>query len=143
MFRFGWLIEINEPKKSGIKILKNLKTKDIILPNPEELEPETLYINALSNLPIGPDYATNYHSLIAAIFIRLFVPPLQNPKIEEEIYGGTKRVDIRLTNNSKIGFFNWLKDSIKIPAGYISIECKNYNVEIKNEQTESIKWKIK
>lgn len=133
---------IVESKEPGIRILNELNGKQLNVPNPDELRNESLYIDALSRLPGGNKNATEYHSLITAALIRLFVPPLEYPTIEEEIDDLFKRVDIRMANNAEKGFFRFIKDSLDIPSGYIFIECKNYNSELGNPELDQLSGRL-
>jgi hypothetical protein len=97
-----------------------------------------LYEDALRRLPKGVKYATDYHNLMTAILIKLFIPPLKTYKIESEINEGRKRIDLVFTNNPETGFFGRLITQHNIHAPYIIIECKNYNIEIHNEQLDQL-----
>jgi hypothetical protein len=135
-------IQIDVPEKPGIKIVKHSDKVEMNVPNPEELRNESIYIEALSKLPAGKPYATQYHSLIAAILIRIFVPPLQNPKVEIKINNGLERNDILMSNYAKDGFFNQLVNSHKISSHFIPIECKNHNLDIKNPQLYQLEHRL-
>ena len=55
-------------------------------------------IDRLINIPLGPDYATDYHRTIVGIMELLFYPYLCNPVIEREIHEGRKRRDLVFDN---------------------------------------------
>jgi hypothetical protein len=71
------------PKRMGVQVLKSIDNPTINIPNPTELREESLYQRALKNLPTGAEYATDYHHLISAILIKLLMPPLENPIVEQ------------------------------------------------------------
>ncbi len=135
-------IEIDYPDKTGIQIVETFDEIQTNVPNPDELRPEQLYLDTLSQIPAGKPNATVYHSLITALLIRLFVPPLENPQIEKNLHEGLERIDIIMTNNAKEGFFNFLYNSHNIPCHYIPIECKNYNLELKNSELQQLAGRL-
>jgi hypothetical protein len=94
---------IESPKKAGITSLTDVKSSMLNAPNPEELSEERLYQMALDKLPAGIGFQTEYHNLMSAIMIRLFVPPLSNPRLEYEINDGRKKIDLVLSNTDSTG----------------------------------------
>ncbi|MGA9150481.1 MAG: class I SAM-dependent methyltransferase, partial [Candidatus Nitrosopolaris sp.] len=92
-------IAIEERSDVGIKIITKKDKLEINIPNHDELREERLYKDALRRLPKGVRYATDYHNLMTAILIKLFIPPLKTYKIESEINEGRKRIDLVFTNN--------------------------------------------
>lgn len=80
----------------------------------------------------GDEHAREYHNLIYAIFMKLFIPPLANPKIEYPLNQGDQRIDIVMRNSADTGFFNDIIVKNKINAPYIIIECKNYQDNVGN-----------
>ncbi len=127
-------LELEEKKVTGVRALTQDETKnsDLNDPNPDILREEQLYINALKNLGVGDDYARDYHNLMYAIFLKLFIPPLGNPKIEYPINQGDQRVDIVMRNSANEGFFSDIITKNKIHAPYLIIECKNYRDNVGN-----------
>jgi hypothetical protein len=127
-------LELEEKKSIGVRILKegDFKRTDLNDPNPDVLRDEQLYINALKNMETGDDHAREYHNLIFAIFMKLFIPPLTNPKIEYPLNQGDQRIDIVMRNSANSGFFNDIINKNKIHAPYIIIECKNYQDNVGN-----------
>jgi SAM-dependent methyltransferase len=123
---------LEEPKDTDIKIWYDHESPSINVPNPEELSDEAIYIEALQKTPSGKKYATAYHNLMAAILIKLFMPPLTNPRIEQQIDSQLKRIDLVMTNPSNSGFFGSLGNRFDVRAPYILIECKNYGTEVAN-----------
>jgi hypothetical protein len=106
------------------------------------LRDENFYIEALNKLGKGRNHAVEYHNLITAVLIKLFMPPLDSYKIEKEVDEGRKRIDIFMRNTDTNGFFNRRITHHKIHAPYIMIECKNYEIELKNEQWDQLAGRL-
>ncbi|MGE3398154.1 MAG: class I SAM-dependent methyltransferase [Candidatus Nitrosocosmicus sp.] len=129
--------ELKIKKRAGINILKGDQTV-LCDPNPTILREEQIYVNALEQMPTSSDYATEYHNLITAILMKLFIPPLKNPKIEFPVNEGDQRIDIIMTNSANAGFFNDIIHKNDIRAPYVIIECKNYEDNIGNPELSQI-----
>ena len=129
-------LELEERKVTGVKTFteNEINKSDLNDPNPDILREEQLYINALRNLAVGDEYARDYHNLMYATFLKLFVPPLTNPKIEYPINQGDQRVDIVMRNSASDGFFSDIITKNKIHAPYLIIECKNYRDNVGNPE---------
>lgn len=95
-------------------------------------------INELRNLPIGGEYATQYHHLMSGILELLLYPNIAHPRIEEKIHDGRKRVDIAFNNIAETGFFFLLGTTYDIPCSIIMIECKNYTKDIANPELDQM-----
>jgi SAM-dependent methyltransferase len=130
--------ESRSHEKVGVSILKESDKSSLNAPNPIELSNESFYIDSLSQLPTGRAYDTEYQNLVAAILIKLFMPPLKNPKLEYVGSGGTKRIDIVMSNTQEPGFFAGLSTRFNVPAPYIFIECKNYSSDISNPEIDQL-----
>ncbi|MFF4479797.1 hypothetical protein ACFY1A_22630 [Streptomyces sp. NPDC001520] len=87
--------------------------------------------------PVGTEHATQYHHNVEALLTAIFYPSLTMPVKEHKLHEGRKRVDIRYTNSSVTGFFQWLK-SHHVPCKYVFIECKNYGKEVGNPEIDQI-----
>ncbi len=72
-----------------------------------------------------------------ALLTALFYPALSDPKIEDPIHEGRKRIDITYTNTARQGFFRWLRLH-SIPCTYIAVECKNYWGDPANPELDQI-----
>jgi hypothetical protein len=131
-------VELEDKKEVGVRKLKESEISKINIPNPDELRDETTYIHALRNLQTGPRKASEYHNLIAAILLKLFMPPLKRYKIETEVNEGRRRIDITMPNTAESGFFKRLISQYNIPAACIIIECKNYEMKIGNEEIDQL-----
>ena len=92
--------------------------------------------NSLRTIPAGAENATSYHKTVVGILELLFYPHLSNPKIENEIHEGRKRIDITFDNCAESGFFYLLSNDI--PCRYIMVECKNYSRDIKNPELDQL-----
>ena len=84
----------------------------------------------------GNQGASAYHKLIERILTPLMYPDLINPKREEKIHDGRKRIDITYDNVAKEGFFSWVAQHYKAPK--IFIECKNYTSDVGNEELDQL-----
>ena len=51
-------------------------------------------IEKLKSIPVGTDSASDYHNLMIGIYEFLTYPDLSNPRKEEKIHEGGKRIDI-------------------------------------------------
>jgi hypothetical protein len=125
-------------EKVGVSILKESDKPIINIPNPLELCEEQFYIDALTRLPAGREYDIEYQNLICAILIKLFMPPLKNPKLEYPLSDGIKRVDIIMSNPQEHGFFGGLSKRFDVTAPYIFIECKNYSSDLSNPEVDQL-----
>jgi hypothetical protein len=92
---------------------------------------------AVRRVAPGNTGATAYHRAVESLLTALFYPTLTNPKIEEAIHEGRKRVDIRYTNIGDGGFFAWLQNNYP-PMPYVFVECKNYSGEPGNPELDQL-----
>lgn len=90
----------------------------------ESTDPPNLtnLVDQLKGLKSGADSAHEYEDLIEKILTVIFYPSLFNPKKQQILHEGRKRVDITYTNEAKRGFFHWI--SMHYPCSLIFIECK-------------------
>ena len=58
-------------------------------------------IERLKNIPTGTQDAADYHNLMLGIYEFLSYPDLSNPRKEENIHEGRKRIDIIASKNMK------------------------------------------
>lgn len=93
---------------------------------------------ALQSIIPGSETASEYHRLMIGIVEFLFYPHLVNPRKEQEIHEGRKRIDIAAENSASAGPFFRLHDVRRIPCSYIFIECKNYTREIANPELDQL-----
>ncbi len=87
-------------------------------------------LQAVLTTPPGTEHADNYHRRVEGLLTAIFHPLLVNPRREQRIHDGRKRVDITYTNAAQIGVFNWIAQHY--PAPFIFVECKNYSRSVDN-----------
>ena len=63
---------------------------------------------------------------------------LDNPKLEERIFSGRKRIDIDYENQATRGFFNWLHAVHGVHCSLIAVECKNYTEDPANPEFDQL-----
>ncbi|HBV88089.1 MAG TPA: hypothetical protein DEF42_15880 [Desulfosporosinus sp.] len=95
-------------------------------------------IERLKNIPVGREYASEFHHYVKSLLEIIFYPYLINPIIEREIHNGRKRIDIIMDNNAKDNFFFNLHNINKIFCPYIYIECKNYGKDVANPEIDQL-----
>lgn len=93
-------------------------------------------VNELKSIPTGRESAGDYEDVIERILSVIFYPSLCNPKKQDKIHGGRKRIDITYTNEAKNGFFHWL--SLHYPCPMIFVECKNYGKDAGNPEIDQL-----
>jgi hypothetical protein len=128
--------ESRDHEKVGVSILKDSDKPNVNIPNPIELSDESFYVDSLIGLPLGRGYDTEYQNLACAILIKLFMPPLKNPKLEYQLNEGLKRVDMIMSNQAEHGFFAGLLKRFGVHAPYIFIECKNYSSDVSDPEVD-------
>jgi hypothetical protein len=93
-------------------------------------------LKELKAIPPGKKHATDYENVIEKILSVVFYPSLCNPRKQDQIHEGRKRIDITYVNESKSGFFYWL--SIHYSCAHIFVECKNYGSEVGNPEIDQL-----
>lgn len=123
-------------KKNSIARITSVSNTDL---DDLNLKDVISYIkNHLKEIPKGKESATEYHRTIVGIMELIFYPFLANPRIEEEIHEGRKRIDITFDNCAESGFFYRLQTTYNTPSRFIIIECKNYTRDIKNPEIDQL-----
>ena len=92
----------------------------------------------LRAVPSGKKTADDYHWAAQRLLTALLYPALDFPKREDKILGGRKRIDITFTNIATDGFFRWLTDNQKVPAGSVVVEAKNYTDPLANPEFDQL-----
>ncbi|MBE5804498.1 MAG: hypothetical protein E7316_08310 [Clostridiales bacterium] len=93
----------------------------------------------LKSTPCGNDSASAYHTLIVGILELLLYPNLSNPKKEQQIHQGRKRIDITYNNSAETGFFFRLPNHDRsLTCSFIFVECKNYSGEVANPELDQL-----
>jgi hypothetical protein len=134
---------IPDPLTPEIKVIEPSHKTVAVLPDPNGFSIEDLCIERLSNLGVGGRFATEFHRLSELIMARIFQNSLRKFEIEKEINEGTKRVDIVAKNFANKGFFRRLDSHYHIPCANVFIECKNYNDELANPETDQISTRLR
>ncbi|PBY47843.1 hypothetical protein [Pseudomonas aeruginosa] len=93
-------------------------------------------LEELQSIPPGRDGASSYESVVEKILSVIFYPSLCNPRKQDEIHQGRKRIDITYTNEAKRGFFYWL--SLHYECAHVFVECKNYGREVGNPEIDQL-----
>lgn len=93
-------------------------------------------VGKLKALPTGKEHADAYEKLVEEILSSLFYPALCNPTKQHKIHQGRKRIDITYTNESQVGFFQWIGSHY--PAAFVFVECKNYGREVGNPEVDQL-----
>ena len=94
----------------------------------------------LRSIDVGPEHASVFHSHISDALETIFHPALRDPKKEEKINDGRKRVDITFYNGdgTDIRFFQELRVKFKVFCPFIFVECKNYKSEVSNPEMDQL-----
>ena len=109
------------------------------LPGDDDIGKISTYLEKrLREIKPGSDEATAYHDLMLSVLELLFHPSLTNPRKEQEIHEGRKRIDITFDNAATTGFFYALHKIHQLESSYIMIECKNYGSEIGNPEVDQL-----
>jgi SAM-dependent methyltransferase len=131
---------IEDPQTVPPKIVARQKDIQPVIPNPEDLSLENLWLKKLKEIPHGKNGAADFHGLATLMLRRVFEPQLTNFKFKErEDQAGKRLVEITASNRDDRGFFKWLRDSTTIISSrrpFIFMEARNYeyvdNQEVSN-----------
>lgn len=129
-------------KKSKNYSLAEISVEDLLLFAMSQAEENkfdfTSLANELDNIPAGDESAKKFHDHITGVLTAIFYPYLINPKKEQEIHDGRKRIDISFQNAAHDGFFFDLPNTKSVPSGYIFVECKNYSSDPANPELDQL-----
>lgn len=135
-FTLGHPEVFSEFKDKTIEKITSISNEEL---STERIEDVTSYlISRLKSISPGAKNANNYHKTVLGIMELLFYPDLSNPKIEQEIHDGRKRIDITFDNCAENGFFFRLSTTYDIPSNFIIVECKNYSKDLKNPELDQL-----
>lgn len=136
-----------EFSKQHPKVLENYKSelrRTAINDNISRLQPKERTLTAkerigiLERIKVGPKEANNFHKISFDNLIMLFGNRLSNPRCEQQINDGRKRIDIVFDNSGSNGFFDSLNQLHRIKCPKIFVECKNYGKEIGNPEIDQL-----
>lgn len=129
-------------KKSKNYSLDEITVEDLLLFASGQTEEQKFNFNFLADeldkIPAGDESATKFHDHITGVLTAIFYPYLINPKKEQEIHDGRKRIDISFQNAAHDGFFFDLPNTKRFPSGYVFVECKNYSSDPANPELDQL-----
>lgn len=122
--------------------LNEITVEDLLLfafqKSEEEIADFDSLASELDSIQTGDTDAKKYHNHIIGVLTAIFYPYLINPKKEQEIHDGRKRIDIVFQNAAQEGFFFELPNNKGVPSGYVAIECKNYASDPTNPELDQL-----
>ena len=95
-------------------------------------------INKLKSIQPGTTDASIYHITMLCVLEFIFYPNISNPRKEQEINEGRKRIDIIYNNTASKGFFYDLLEKYDILASFVMVECKNYSTDVNNPELDQL-----
>ena len=113
-----------------------LSNQEIVDYKPDESPNFLELLQAVKNVTAGRGNASLYEEEIEKFLTAICYPSLTNPKVQNEIHQGRKRIDITYTNSAVDGFFKWL--AVNYNAPYMHIECKNYTTDPVNPEIDQL-----
>lgn len=129
-------------KESKKLDLKEITVEDLLIFAFGQLEEQKFDFNALASgldkISAGDKEAKKFHDHITGVLTAIFYPNLTNPKKEQEIHDGRKRIDIVFQNSAHDGFFFELPNNKSVPSGYVFVECKNYSSDPTNPELDQL-----
>ncbi len=129
-------------KKSKNYSLTEITVEDLLLFAFGQTEESKFDFTSLANeldvIPAGDENAKKFHDHITGVLTAIFYPYLINPKKEQDIHDGRKRIDITFQNAAHDGFFFDLPNTKSVPSGYIFVECKNYSSDPTNPALDQL-----
>jgi hypothetical protein len=94
--------------------------------------------NELQTIPKGRKDADRYHNHIIGVLTAVFDGHLRNPKKEQPINEGRKKIDITFNRGPLKGFFYELQVVHGVPCPYVHFECKNYSEDPANPEFDQL-----
>jgi hypothetical protein len=95
-------------------------------------------LQEVTSCSAGAADASKYQRAVEQLLTALFYPALDNPKLEQHLNSGRKRIDIDYENQATYGFFHWMHDVNKVHCSYVPVECKNYTEDPKNPELDQL-----
>lgn len=133
---------IQLPKTVKPRIVRSVARKIKGNPDPDKLKLPNLYKDQLDSIPTGNAHATEYQNHVAEMLRYLFPSELREVRLEQEVFGRIKRLDILAFNKSRSGFFFSLKEDHDLLCPTIVIECKNYGHDIGNPEVDQLAGRL-
>lgn len=108
--------------------------------NLEEIEREIAQKlkGLLSNINTGKEDENKFQDFCIGALEFIFYPDFIEPKKEERIHNGRKRIDITYLNRANSGFFYNIRTAPNIIANKIIVECKNYTHDLQNPEIDQL-----
>jgi hypothetical protein len=94
-------------------------------------------VSKLKSIDSGIAAASVYHDHIIGVLTAIFSPHLVNPKKEQPIHEGRKKIDISFNNAAQEGFFFNVSNK-GIPSIKVFFECKNLSKDVKNPELDQL-----
>lgn len=141
------VVKFTKANPGLLRMYRDLKSENPSdIPSHKDLERRTsapavdldLLLRNVRDCTPGRADEDRYHRAVQALLNAVFHPSLVNPRREVKIHDGRKRIDIVYTNASAQGFFFRIRQHHSVPAGYIVVECKNYNGNVGNPELDQI-----
>lgn len=95
-------------------------------------------IERLKTIPPGTKHADDFHRLMVGLLEFVFHPNLSNPKKEQPIHSGRKRIDIGYVNAARDGFFFRMHSHHNVTSLWVIVECKNYSSDPQNPELDQL-----
>jgi len=102
----------------------------------------TAICTQLDKIAPGRKDAPRFHNHIIGMLTFMFSGSLRNPRKEEPISDGLKRIDISFTNRAKNGFFYALNKIHHVQCPRVFFECKNYTDDLKNPEFDQMSGRL-
>ena len=132
---------IEDPKNTKPKTVKRNSKINPVLPNPKELSMESLYIEKIKSIDVGPDDAELYHRLMSYAISRIFRGSLRNMQIKETVGDRIKIIDTVFTNCAEKGFFKNIQNK-KSDCLHPMIEVKNTKKDPANPEIDQLNGRL-
>lgn len=129
------LAEYRDVKLAETQPLSNEEIEKVNQQRQQDIDAIT---QRIQSIPAGKNSADDYHNEMIGAYETIFYPLLTNPKKEQPINDGIKRIDIRFINSAQHGFFSSLRPLKGIPASYVFVECKNYTNDPENPEVDQL-----
>ena len=119
---------------------KEIDTREWKIENFEEIEKEIAQKlrKQLGTINNGKEDENKFQDFCIGALEFIFFPDFIEPKKEERIHDGRKRIDITYLNRANSGFFANIRTAPNIIANKIIVECKNYSHDVQNPEIDQL-----